>query len=280
MPSTCTQIKSLDIERLWKVSRGAGVRVAVLDTGVDTSRALPEERVECVDADGGAPDPSSDAHGTFCASVIASEAKNAEGIAPEARILSIQIATESDAISAAAVARGLELALDRECDVISCSFTLRRLGTKAGEIAELVRTAHLRGIPVLAAHGNTQGEPAPFPEDVQHAIVVSAHSLRGNPLSVNANQWTDVFSLGERLTVVSSAGALRVWPGKTSGATACVAGIVALGLAAVAKSQRARIGVAVDGLLKASADDGGSLADVPSVRLVNAAGFLDAVLAL
>jgi subtilisin family serine protease len=278
MVSEAVQIAHLDVEKVWRTTRGRGVRVAVLDSDVSTSVALPPSRVLRVGLDGGRPEPSGDSHGTFCASLIASEKRDAEGVAPEAKILSIQIATNAGAIPARSVSRGLALALALGCDVISCSFTLKNLRDQKDAIAELVRRAHLGGIPLLAAHGNTRSNTAPFPENVQHAIVVSAHGLNGRPLSVNANEWTDVASLGERLTVVNAAGLTRRWAGKTSGATALVAGVVALGLAAVSKSKRERAGMAVEGLLKATATN--AHADgVPFLR-INARKFVDAMLSL
>jgi hypothetical protein len=280
MRSTSTQIGNLQIEKVWKLTRGSGVRVALLDTGVRTSAALPQARVESVASDGGAPSATADPHGTFSGALIASEKRDAEGVAPEAKLLSIQITTAADTISAGEVVRGLELALQLGCDVISCSFVLRKLGSKADAIADVVRRAHLRGIPVLAAHGNEAGEPAPFPESVQHAIVVSAHRANGRPLPVNFNQWTDVFCLGEKLTVVNGSGLTRTWPGKTSGATALTAGVVALALAAVPKNQRVSVGMAVEGLLKATAANEAPQADGSPVLRIQPKAFVDAALAL
>jgi serine protease len=247
------QIEQLGIEGVWETSRGAGVRVAVLDCGVITSPALPPGRVEGVSASGGLEDATSDAHGTSCASLIASEEPDACGLAPEASLLSVQVMTARDSLAAVDVTRGLERALEQGCHVISCSFTLSRFGAQQKRIASLVRQAHLRGIPVIAAHGNTPGEPAPFPEAVQHAIVVSAHDQAFEVMRVNHNHWTDIFALGDEVDIVNGDGLARTWVGNTSGATAIVAGAVALALAAVDEAKRARLGTAMDGLLKASA---------------------------
>lgn len=280
MASQAKQIGVLGIEKVWKVTRGDGVRVAVLDTGVLTSSALPTSRVETVAADGGEPESTADLHGTFCASLIASEKRDVEGVAPEANILSIQVTTDSAVLSVAEVVRGFELALDRGCDVISCSFTLARLGGKADALAEVVRAAHLRGVPVLAAHGNDAGEATPFPEEIQHAIVVSALRENGNPLPVKFNQWTDISCLGEKLAVVNGAGLTRTWAGKTSGATALAAGVVALALAAVSSSERARVGMAVEGLLKSTASDGGVQSDGTPILQLDARELVQAAMNL
>lgn len=274
--SKAHQIAYLQIEKLWQRTRGAGVRVAVLDSGVQTSAALPAKRVERLRADGQAPSPTADPHGTFCASLIASEKADTEGIAPEAKILSIQVSTASTNIAAANVASALALALARGCDVISCSFTLNKWGGKQQQILDLVRQAHLAGIPVLGAHGNTPGQVALFPETVPHAITVSANNDAGRPLAVNHNAWTDIFALGDRLHVVDTAGLRVAWPGQTSGATAIVSGVVALCLSAVSKSKRARVGMAIEGLLKTT----GTTMASSTQRRINAQKLMDAVIAL
>jgi membrane-anchored mycosin MYCP len=249
--TTSNQVVRLGLEEVWRTTRGAGVRVAVLDTGAWTSAALPANRVQTMRADGGAPGPTTDPHGTFCGALVGSSAADAEGAAPEANLLAIQIATRSEDISAVDVTGGLERALAEGCDVISCSFTLQSWGGQAAAIQDLVRQAHSRGIPVLAAHGNAPDDATPFPEEAPQAIVVSAHDEHARVQAVKFAV-TDLFCLGDNLTVVNGSGQRRTWTGLTSGATALLAGVVALGLAAVPEEKRVSAGMAVADLLKAS----------------------------
>jgi hypothetical protein len=200
--------------------------------------------------------------------LIASQSASAQGVAPDASILSVQITTSRDRLVAAQVTRGLAQALERGCQVISCSFTLSSLSDQRSEISALVRQAHLRGIPVVGAQGNDPGQAAPFPEAIQHAIAVSAHDVDDEPMPVNHNRWTDIFSLGDEVDVVNGSGLTRTWTGNTSGATALVAGCIALALAAVDPSRRVRVGMAMDGLLKVSARRfGTSSSDTPLLQL-------------
>jgi subtilisin family serine protease len=242
----------LELESIWNTTRGAGIRVGVLDTGVATSEALPSSRVRSIRADGGAPNVTTDTHGTSCCSLVGSGGVDAEGAAPEATLVSIQLSTDANAITAAQVVRGLERALDEGCHIISCSFTLQRWGTQKDSVAALVRQAHLAGIPVLAAAGNVAHQPSLFPEEIQHAIVVSAHDASVAPMPVRFNQWTDVFCLGDELSIVDSDGANQTWSGLTSGATALTAGVAALALASVPEAKRTKVGIAMEALLKNS----------------------------
>lgn len=65
--------------------------------------------------------------------------------------------------------------------------------------------------------------------------------------------WTDIFCLGDELDVVDGKGAPFVWRGFSSGATAIVAGIVALALTPLPPAKRRTAGMALEGLLKATA---------------------------
>jgi subtilisin family serine protease len=274
--ASASQLQRLGIEPLWDKSRGAGVRVALLDGGVWTSNALPAERIETIHVNGGEQKPTSSPHGTWCASLIASSEEQCEGVVPEAHILSIQVIGDDGKVQPSAVVKGLTLALERGCDVISCSFVLPRLSSSKSLLLGLVRDAHLKGIPVFAAAGNQKGMPAEFPEMVQHAVVVSATTADDSAMDVNANQWTDIYAPGEGLEVVGDAAIPARWDGQTSGATALMSGVAALMLASIPAAARPTIGQAIEGLIK--------LTGVPlsgpaegTARRVNPNGLYEAV---
>jgi hypothetical protein len=91
LPRRARQIAQLGIAPLWTRSQGASVRVALLDTAV-SSEALPQERLIALQPDGTPALPTAQSHGTFCAASIASSERGAEGVAPEACIVSIAVA--------------------------------------------------------------------------------------------------------------------------------------------------------------------------------------------
>ncbi|ONM46365.1 type VII secretion-associated serine protease mycosin [Nocardia donostiensis] len=85
---------ALDLDRARALSRGAGVTVAVVDTGVSPNRRLPglAGGGDYVTA-GGDGLADCDAHGTLVAGIIGATSDPADGftgVAPEARILSIR----------------------------------------------------------------------------------------------------------------------------------------------------------------------------------------------
>ncbi|WP_446224429.1 type VII secretion-associated serine protease mycosin [Nocardia sp. IBHARD005] len=89
-----TSQRSLDLDRAWQFSRGAGQLVAVIDTGVQPHPRLPDLWAggDYVAA-GGNGTEDCDVHGTVVAGIIGAtqvEGHGFSGVAPESRILSIR----------------------------------------------------------------------------------------------------------------------------------------------------------------------------------------------
>jgi serine protease AprX len=105
--------------------RGEGVRVAVLDTGVDTrhpflavaeSASTVEEPVEIPGR-----------HGTHCAGSVASRDELFPGIAPGVDLLNVKVLRGDGTGSHTSVARGVDAALELEADVLSLSLGFNHL---------------------------------------------------------------------------------------------------------------------------------------------------------
>ncbi|MFB7878016.1 type VII secretion-associated serine protease mycosin [Nocardia sp. NPDC056064] len=89
-----TSQRSLDLDRAWEFSRGAGQLVAVIDTGVAAHPRLPDlwHGGDYVAAGGDGTDDC-DVHGTVVAGIIGAtkiDGQGFAGVAPESRILSIR----------------------------------------------------------------------------------------------------------------------------------------------------------------------------------------------
>jgi subtilisin len=172
----------------WGGSRGAGVRVAVVDSGVDADHPALEG---CVDEDAGValdldpdgevverPGPHRDAfgHGTACAGIIHS-------LAPEARITSVKVLGEGLGGSAAVFLRGLAWCVERRFDVINLS-----LGTTRQEWAlpfyEVCDRAYFAGCVVVTAANNVQ---LPSWPSLIASVTSVAANLSGDPERFHAN---------------------------------------------------------------------------------------------
>ncbi|MET7767226.1 S8 family serine peptidase [Nocardia sp. NPDC005366] len=123
-----------NVEAAHAVTRGAGVTVAVIDDGVDidhpefagTAKVVAPRDVTVGTGDprpkdtfGTGPD-AGDNHGTACAGVAcANGAVGASGVAPEAKLMPIRLAS---GLGAQAEAGAFQWAADHGADVISCSW--------------------------------------------------------------------------------------------------------------------------------------------------------------
>ena len=270
---------------------GAGVKVAVVDTGIDCGH--PD--LQC-DASAGfnaldeesAPDDDN-GHGTHVAGTIggkgqaAPDGKLVYGVAPMATLIPVKVLDKDGGGALSDVVRGINWAAQSGVDIISMS-----LGSPKGSptLQKAVKAAYDRGVTVVAAAGNsgagnggdTVGYPGRYPE----AIAVAASDQDDNI--------ADFSSRGPEVAFTApGVGIESTWPGGgyktlsgTSMATPHLSGLAALVIAAGARgTERVRQALAraskrlchVDICPPSNAQGGG----MPSA--VQLAGGSDAVLA-
>ena len=117
----------LDYARVWPLSQGQGVTVAVIDTGVDAGQAQLAGRVEDgfdVVHGSGAANSDCVGHGTFVAGLIAAGPRPGvgfAGLAPAAVILPIRQTDADQDGTAGGLAAGIRLAADHGASVINIS---------------------------------------------------------------------------------------------------------------------------------------------------------------
>lgn len=171
-----------DAQRVWGLSTGSGVTVAVVDTGVDAlnpdlrGQVLPG--VDLTDeAVNGQVDTSADSHGTSVAGVIAGNGDSGgsgrmTGLAPGAKILPIRIADSSDAVDPTLAAEGISYAVTHGARIINLS-----LGTTVDdpEIRDAVTYALAHDIIVIAAVGNSglSGNQPMYPAAIPGVLAVA-----------------------------------------------------------------------------------------------------------
>ncbi len=159
------RIEDLTPDWAWGGADGGGIRVAVVDSGIDAGHPALEG---CVDEDAGAafhvgadgevvaaegPHRDSFGHGTACAGIIHS-------IAPAARITSVKVLGERLQGKAAAFLAGLEWAVERRFDVINLSLGTRRRDW-ALPFHEVCDRAYFGGAFVVTAANNVQRRSYP-----------------------------------------------------------------------------------------------------------------------
>ncbi len=248
-------LNMMDVPAAWQLTQGAGVTVAVLDSGVDGDVSDLIGSVITGPDYTGVDTPPSDAnwgvHGTWMASLIAGHGHDdgldgVIGIAPQARILSIRVIPdradphygayerEPETRIQQSLADGIRYAVRHGAKVISMSIGY---GAPSGVVRQALLQAYSRGVVVVASAGNSgdpadsdgQGQsPESFPADYPGVISVAAVGTSGAVASFSSdNLSVQVAAPGVSVPAQGRDGQYW-WVSGTSPACALVAGVAAL----------------------------------------------------
>lgn len=165
--------QEFDLNKVWSVSKGDGVIVAVIDSGVDPSHPdLSGQLLPGYDPSGQGRDTHpTDSHGTAMAGLIAAHGHGngdgAVGLAPGAKILPIYKSTAQDTDY---VPEDIKWAVDHKAKVINLS-----LGSpiRNPKMADAVAYAAKNDVLVVVAAGN-EGGPVASPADEPGVLTVGA----------------------------------------------------------------------------------------------------------
>ena len=169
-------LRSINVESAWDETKGSGITVAVIDTGISEVPDLKATKfVKGYDFVNDRIDASDDAgHGTHVAGTIAQSTNNnygVAGIAYEASLMPLKVLGASGGGTVADIAEAIRYAADNGADVINMS-----LGG-AGEsqlMEDAINYAHQKGVVVIAAAGNSNQNSASYPARYPHVIGVAA----------------------------------------------------------------------------------------------------------
>ena len=160
--------QALGYSSAWRLTQGAGVTVAVVDSGVDANPQFGDRVTvgpDLAGATAGDVPPGADCvgHGTSVASIIAAAPQagvSFAGVAPQASILSIKI-TNSDNFPGQVTAQAIRDAVNLGANVINLSLATN-VSTPA--LLAAVQFAQARNVVVVAAAGNDDpdGVVGPF----------------------------------------------------------------------------------------------------------------------
>jgi len=174
-------LRSINVESAWEETKGAGMTVAVIDTGVSIVPDLQKtkfvkgydfvnDKIEAFDDNG---------HGTHVAGTIAQSTNNnygVAGIAYEASIMPLKVLSSFGGGTVADIAEAIRFAADNGADVINLSLG----GSGESQVLEeAVNYAHSKGVVVVAAAGNENRNSASYPARYPHVLSVAATGPSG-----------------------------------------------------------------------------------------------------
>ncbi|MDY7090471.1 MAG: S8 family serine peptidase, partial [Actinomycetota bacterium] len=195
----------ISVANAWPTSTGAGVTVAVLDTGVDGKHPdLAANMVAGYDAiangNGGATDPNG--HGTHVAGTIAAVTGNGVGIsaiAPHSKIMPVRVLGANGSGYMSDAAEGIIWAADHGASVINMSLGS---SSKVTAVTNAIAYARSKGVVVVAAAGNDRanGSPTNYPAADAGVIGVAATDSADRVAGYsNAGSYVDVAAPGSSI---------------------------------------------------------------------------------
>ena len=230
------------VQKAWATTKGAGVTIAVIDTGVDgshpdlTGTVIGGTDVSGVGSSNGQTPVGADSkHGTMVASLLAGHGHGTDsgilGVAPESKILSVSVGFGVGSVgSDDQIAQAVRWSVDHGADIINMSLTRNTLDWPPSW-DDAFFYAMNKGVIVVAAAGNRGsgttevGAPATMP-----GVVVVAGVDQNGTASFDASSQGITLSVSapsEGLVGAAPGGGYYSWAG-TSGATPLVAGVLAL----------------------------------------------------
>ncbi|MFF5845376.1 type VII secretion-associated serine protease mycosin [Streptomyces massasporeus] len=242
-------LDAMHTEEAWQTTKGRGITVAVLDTGVEADHpdlagnVLPGKDLVGFGAEPG--DRAWARHGTAMAGIIAGhghgpgDADGVLGIAPEAKILPVRVILEDGDSSRAkarstrgnALAEGIRWAADHGADVINLS-----LGDDSASAHpepsedQAVQYALKKGVVVVASAGNggEKGDHISYPAAYPGVIAATAVDRAGTRASFSTRRWYATVSAPGVDVVIADPDHKYYEGWGTSAAAAFVSGAAAL----------------------------------------------------
>ncbi|MEU8706823.1 S8 family serine peptidase [Streptomyces sp. NPDC048565] len=234
-------LRAMQAEEMWETTTGEGVKVAVIDSGVNSStKSLKGQVLKGFDATGAEGDEYDDyrGHGTTMAELIAGTGKGEglQGLAPGAKIIPVRI-TDTEfqnehSVNAHDTADAIRAAADSDAQIISMSFSSDFADDRE---REAVKYAEGKGKLIFAGVGNNAEErnkdqyPAAYPQVVGVSSAdrdgkVAEYSQNGSVVDISAPgndipRWCDSDFQGycdgdggtSAATAIASASAALVW---------------------------------------------------------------------
>lgn len=231
-------VEIIKAPELWSKTKGEGIKIAILDTGVDTDHPDLQGRIvggrNFTTDDSSNPEIFEDynGHGTHVAGTIAAldDGKGVVGVAPEVSLLIIKVLDKNGSGQYEWITDGINYAVEQKADIISMS-----LGgpEDVSELHQAIQNALKNNVLVICAAGNEgdgddKTDEFSYPGCYNEVISIGAIDLERNSSPfTNSNNEVDLVAPGEKILSTYLNGKYATLSG-TSMATPHVSGAMAL----------------------------------------------------
>ena len=174
----------------WDDTRGTGVGVAILDTGIDDEHEdlpEPEDGTNTIDDTHWGDDGSG--HGTHVAGTVAAldNDKGVVGVGPEIDLYAVKVLDDDGSGTWSSVAAGIEWAVEEEIPILNMSLG----GDESETLGDAVQEANYKGHLIVASAGNDgnppgNGENVGYPAAYEEVIAVAASDENDNRASFSS----------------------------------------------------------------------------------------------
>lgn len=220
----------LGVPEVWRITQGEGVKVAILDTGVDTDHPdLKDAIVDMADFTGdGIEDYNG--HGTHCAGIVGARLNGIGfvGVAPKSELMIGKVLNNKGRGANAWITEGVYWAVENGAHILSLSLGG---GESDPDLYDAIQYALFNGVFIFCAAGN-DGSLATnsigYPARLGGVLTIASHDRNGNPSGFSSRGGEiDVMAPGSDIWSTYKNGGYRKLSG-TSMATPFVAGLAAL----------------------------------------------------
>lgn len=185
-------------QQAWDVTRGNGIKIAILDTGLDMSH--PDLASKVVSQKAFTTSSASDrfGHGTHVAGIAAAITNNGQGVAgacPECQLMIGKVMGDDGTGMASAMSSGITWAADNGAKVINISGGGAQ---RSASQEEAVTYAWNKGVIVVAAAGNENTNQQFYPAALNNVLSVAASGNSDTRAGFsNYGTWVNVAAPGE-----------------------------------------------------------------------------------
>jgi len=167
------------INEAWKVSRGKGIKVAILDTGITPHVDLDGQWNAAYNCTSDPDYTDGSSHGSHVAGIIAAtdNDQGVVGIAPECFLIPIKVLSNNGTGSYGFIEAGIRKAIEMGADIINMSLGANVQPPRS--IHNAIKDAVNKGIIVIAAAGN-DAKAVNWPARYDEVIAVAALDEKGN----------------------------------------------------------------------------------------------------